>query len=141
MKPFQLTWVSYNKHLYEKLVYMDKKIQHSMTLMIDSMQPTNAQQEDCSPAEYTKLLNRFLAFDEEMSEIDCLYKDCQAKMNGTSRASVNANRNHFGVVMTANQKKKKKKICKKNKKTRATIDGNMNRLVDRRRAIHRHSPL
>ena len=68
MKSFHLTWLLYNKHLYEKLVYMDKKIQHSMSTMIDLLQPSNDDKNDYSPAEYTQLLNRFLAFDEEMSE-------------------------------------------------------------------------
>jgi len=85
MKSFHLTWLFYNKHLYEKLVYMDKKIQHSMSIMIDLLQPSNENTNDYSPAEYTQLLNRFLAFDEEMSEIACLYKDCQAKMTSISR--------------------------------------------------------
>jgi hypothetical protein len=75
-----MTWLFYNKHLYEKWVYMDKKIQHSMSIMIDLVQPSNENTNDYSPAEYTQLINRFLAFDEEMSEIACLYKDCQAKM-------------------------------------------------------------
>ncbi len=86
MKSFHLTWLFYNKHLYEKLVYMDKKIQHSMSIMIDLLQPSsNENTNDYSPAEDTQLLNRFLAFDEEMSEIACLYKDCQAKMISISR--------------------------------------------------------
>ncbi|CAF2935165.1 unnamed protein product [Rotaria sp. Silwood2] len=109
MKSFHLTWLLYNKHLYEKLVYMDKKIQHSMSTMIDLLQPSNDIDNDYSPAEYTQLLNRFLAFDEEMSEIACLYKDCQTKMTSISRNSVIKQRNQMGIIVTA----KKKKICKK----------------------------
>ena len=81
MKNFHLTWLLYNKHLYEKLIYMDRKIQLSMSTMIDLLQPSNENDDnDYSPAEYTQLLNRFLTFDEEMSEIACLYKDAQDKM-------------------------------------------------------------
>ncbi|CAF0803959.1 unnamed protein product, partial [Didymodactylos carnosus] len=79
LKEFYLTWMLYNKHLYEKLIYMDRKIQYSMSAIIDLLQPN--EQDDYSPAEYTLLLNRFLAFDEEMSEIACLYKECEIKMN------------------------------------------------------------
>ncbi|CAF3414133.1 unnamed protein product [Rotaria socialis] len=109
MQSFHLTWLLYNKHLYEKLVYMDKKIQLSMSTMIDLLQPANDVDNDCSPAEYTQLLNRFLAFDEEMSEIDCLYKDCQMKMNSISKSSLIKKRNQMGIIVTTN----KKKICKK----------------------------
>ncbi|CAF1165134.1 unnamed protein product [Rotaria magnacalcarata] len=109
MKSSHLTWLLYNKHLYEKLVYMDKKIQLSMSIMIDLLQPANGVDNDYSPAEYTQLLNRFLAFDEEMSEIDCLYKDCQMKMNSISRSSLIKKRNQMGIIVTKN----KKKICKK----------------------------
>ena len=84
MKSFNLTWLLYNKHLYEKLIYMDRKIQHSMSTMIDLLQPSNEDENDYSPAEYTQLLNRFLAFDEEMSEIACLYKDSQEKLHSSS---------------------------------------------------------
>ncbi|CAF1148865.1 unnamed protein product [Rotaria sordida] len=109
MESFHLTWLLYNKHLYEKLVYMDKKIQHSMSTMIDLLQPSNDIDNDYSPAEYTQLLNRFLAFDEEMSEIACLYKDCQTKMTLVSRNSMIKKRNQMGIIVTG----KKKKICKK----------------------------
>ncbi|CAF1187855.1 unnamed protein product [Rotaria sp. Silwood1] len=109
MKSFHLTWLLYNKHLYEKLVYMDKKIQHSMSTMIDLLQPSHDIDNNYSPAEYTQLLNRFLAFDEEMSEIACLYKDCQTKMTSISRNSLIKKRNQMGIIVTT----KKKKICKK----------------------------
>lgn len=112
MKAFHLTWLLYNKYLYEKFVYMDKKIQHAMSIMIDLLQPTNENDRDYSPAEYTQLLNRFLAFDEEMSEIACLYKDCQAKMTSIGRSSLRKNRNPVGIVV----KSSKKKLCKKAKR-------------------------
>ena len=112
MKSFHLTWLLYNKHLYEKLVYMDKKIQHSMSTMIDLLQPSNDDNNDYSPAEYTQLLNRFLAFDEEMSEIACLYKDSQMKMNSLSK-----NRNQMGIIV----KTTKKKVCKKTKRIKNTL--------------------
>jgi hypothetical protein len=117
MTSFHLTWLLYNKHLYEKLVYMDKKIQHSMSTMIDLLQPSNDDNNDYSPAEYTQLLNRFLAFDEEMSEIACLYKDCQTKMTSISKNSLIKNRNQMGVIV----KTKKKKICKKTKRIKNTL--------------------
>ncbi|CAF1071852.1 unnamed protein product, partial [Didymodactylos carnosus] len=79
LKEFYLTWILYNKHLYEKLIYMDRKIQHSMSTIIDLLQPN--EHDEYPPAEYTLLLNRFLAFDEEMSEIACLYKECETKIN------------------------------------------------------------
>ncbi|CAF3974226.1 unnamed protein product [Adineta steineri] len=107
MKSFHLTWLLYNKHLYEKLIYMDKKIQHSMSTMIDLLQPSNDDTNNYSPAEDTHLLNRFLEFDEEMSEIACVYKDCQTKMNSISKNIFIQN----GIVVAT--KKKKKKICKK----------------------------
>jgi hypothetical protein len=126
MKSFHLTWLLYNKYLYEKLVYMDKKIQHSMSTMIDLLQPSNDNNNDYSPAEYTQLLNRFLAFDEEMSEISCLYKDSQTKMTSISKNSLIKNRNQTGIIKT-----KKKNICKKTKTIRNTqglTKENFNRL-------------
>ena len=107
MKKFHLTWLLYNKHLYEKLVYMDKKIQQSMSIMIDLLQPSNEINNDYSPAEYTKLLNRFLAFDEEMSEIACLYKDSQM-------------RNSTGIIVKKTRKEIKVEEPKKTKSTRRT---------------------
>ena len=81
LKQFQLTWLLYNKHLFEEFVYMDKKIHQSLSKMIDFLQPTSDQTDfnGYSPADFTQLLNRFLAFDEEMSEVACLYKATQQK--------------------------------------------------------------
>jgi hypothetical protein len=127
MKSFNLTWLLYNKHLYEKLIYMDRKIQHSMSTMIDLLQPSNDDDNDYSPAEYTQLLNRFLAFDEEMSEIACLYKDSQAK---TISPSFNICI-HNGYQIENNTKTKKKKKCKKIKKSKqlqTSTQENNNRL-------------
>jgi len=126
MKSFHLTWLLYNNYLYEKLVYMDKKIQHSMSTMIDLLQPTNDDNNDYSPAEYTQLLNRFLAFDEEMSETACLYKACQVKMSSISRNSLINNRNHMGIVV----KTKKKKI-KRIQNTHGLTNDNLSRLENR----------
>lgn len=111
MKSFHLTWLLYNKHLYEELIYMDRKIHHSMTTMIDLLQPANDDanenhRTDYSPAEYTQLLNRFLAFDEEMSEIACLYKDSQAKLISKTLGLPRHNGSPAGL-------KTEKKRCKK----------------------------
>ncbi|CAF0737080.1 unnamed protein product [Adineta steineri] len=114
MKSFNLTWLLYNKHLYEKLIYMDRKIQHSMSTMIDLLQPSNELDNDYPPAEYTQLLNRFLAFDEEMSEIACLYKDFQAKTKSPSLDIRICN----GYQTENNTKIKNKKKCKKIKKSK-----------------------
>ena len=108
MKPFHLTWLVYNKHLYEKLVYMNKKIQYLMSRMIDLLQLSNKyDHNDYSPANDTQLLNRFLTFDEEMSEISCLYKECQKKMSSISRNSSIKNQNQMNIVI----KTRKKKVC------------------------------
>jgi len=115
MKSFNLTWLLYNKHLYEKLIYMDRKIQHSMSTMIDLLQPSNDDDNDYSPAEYTQLLNRFLAFDEEMSEIACLYKDSQAKI--ISQPFQICIHNEYQFENKNNLKTKKKKKSKKTKKS------------------------
>ena len=109
MRSFHLTWLLYNKHLYEELIYMDRKIHHSMTTMIDLLQPSNDDNEDYSPAEYTQLLNRFLAFDEEMSEIACLYKDSQAKMISTTLDA----QAHNGHPTEINGKSTETHPCKK----------------------------
>lgn len=116
MKSFHLTWLMYNKHLYEKLVYMDKKVQNYMSTMIDLLQPSDKNDHNSSPAEYTQLLNRFLAFDEEMSEIACLYKDCQIKMSSVSRNSLINTQNQIGIMVQT----KKKRICKKAKRIKST---------------------
>lgn len=127
MKSFQLTWLLYNKHLYEKLIYTDKKIQHSMSTMIDLLQPSQDIDIDYSPAEYAQLLNRFLAFDEEMLEIDCLYKNCQAKLIPMSKSSLSKKRNPIGVMIA----KKKRKHCKRTQTIQNTLHLNeetLNRL-------------
>jgi len=126
MKSFHLTWLLYNKYLYEKFVYTDKKIQHSMSTMIDLLQPTNDDNNDYSPAEYTQLLNRFLAFDEEMSETVCLYKACQVKMSSIPRNSLINHRNQMGIVV----KTKKKKI-KRIQNTHGLTNDNLSRLENR----------
>jgi hypothetical protein len=109
MKAFQLTWLLYNKHLYEKLIYMDKKIHHSMSTMIDLLQPSTGANgsHEYSPAEYTQLLNRFLAFDEEMSEIACLYKDCHKKMMSISSNPLTRSQDQRGIVVKSTTKKVK----------------------------------
>jgi hypothetical protein len=117
MKSFNLTWLLYNKHLYEKLIYMDRKIQHSMSTMIDLLQPSNDDDNDYSPAEYTHLLNRFLAFDEEMSEIACLYKDSQAKIISQPFHLCIHNGYQFDHNIKQTKKKKKSKKMKKSKKS------------------------
>jgi hypothetical protein len=127
LKSFNLTWLLYNKHLYEKLIYMDRKIQHSMSTMIDLLQPSNDEDDnDYSPAEYTQLLNRFLAFDEEMSEIACLYKDSQEKINSSPFNICNHNGYQFGN----NLKFKKKKKSKKSKKNKKLTEDNSTTAVD-----------
>ncbi|UJR29165.1 hypothetical protein I4U23_010379 [Adineta vaga] len=122
MKSLHLTWLLYNKHLYEKLIYMDRKIQHSMSTMIDLLQPSNDEDDnvDYSPAEYTQLLNRFLAFDEEMSEIACLYKDSQAKTRSISSENSISN----GHQNEKEKKTKRKKKCKKNKQLQTSNEEN-----------------
>lgn len=115
MKSINLTWLLYNKHLYEKLIYMDRKIQHSMSTMIDLLQPSTEEDSDYSPAEYTQLLNRFLAFDEEMSEIACLYKDSQTKSKSAAFELPVQN----GHPPNSQSKTKRKKKCKKAKKAKA----------------------
>ena len=72
---------------------MDKNIHESLSILIDLLQPSN---EDYSPAQYTQLLNRFLAFDEEMSEIACLYKDCSKKMYAMAKSQL-----PMGIVVQA----------------------------------------
>jgi len=126
MKSFHLTWLLYNKYLYEKFVYTDKKIQHSMSTMIDLLQPTNDDNNDYSPAEYTQLLNRFLAFDEEMSETVCLYKACQVKMSSIPRNSLINHRNQMGIVV-----KTKKKKNKRIQNTHGLTNDNLSRLENR----------
>lgn len=115
---------------------MDRKIQHSMSTMIDLLQPSNDEEEDddddnrdnnnntyssSSPSEYTQLLNRLLAFDEEMSEIACLYKNSQAKL--ISQPLHVCNRNEYSSGKSIKQNKKKKK-SKKNKKSKKLSDDN-----------------
>lgn len=78
---------------------MDKNIHESLSILIDLLQPAN---EDYSPAQYTQLLNRFLAFDEEMSEIACLYKDCSKKMNAMAKSQLPT-----GIVVQAMAKEEK----------------------------------
>lgn len=119
MKTFHLTWLLYNKYFYEKFVYTDKKIQQAMSIMIDLLQPSHENEQDYSPAEYTQLLNRFLAFDEEMSEIACLYKDCQVKMTSIGRNSLPKSRNSMAMMMKTSRKqpcKKAKRISMKSEK-------------------------
>ena len=83
---------------------MNKKIHQSLAMMIDFFQPTNGHGDedlnDYSPAEYTQLLNRFLAFDEEMSEIACLYKASQLKRNLST-----TNRTMTGLIVRSKKKK------------------------------------
>ena len=102
---------------------MDKKVQNSMSEMADLLPPTTnsgTNQKEYSPAEYTQLINRFWEFDEQMSEIACLYKDCQTKMSSMTRNPMNSNPNTIGLVVKTKKKKKKKTTCKKRQ-------GNMNR--------------
>ena len=105
---------------------MDRKIQHSMSTMIDLLQPSNEEDDQqnnqtysSSPSEYTQLLNRLLAFDEEMSEIACLYKNSQAEL--ISQPLHLCIHNEYPSEKSIKQKKKKKK-SKKNKKSKKLAD-------------------
>ena len=111
---------------------MDRKIQLSMSTMIDLLQPSNENDDnDYSPAEYTQLLNRFLTFDEEMSEIACLYKDAQDKMILSSNICIHKQFNdENNMKITKKKKKKKKKKCKKSKKNNNLSDSIQN--IDQR---------
>ena len=112
MKTFQLSWLLYNKHLYEEFIYTDKKIHHSMSTMIDLLQPSTGANgsHEYSPAEYTQLLNRFLAFDEEMSEIACLYKDCHKKMMLISSKTLTRSQDQRGIVVKSTKQKASRKV-------------------------------
>jgi hypothetical protein len=96
--------------------------------MIDLLQPSNDDDNDYSPAEYTHLLNRFLAFDEEMSEIACLYKDSQAKI--ISQPLHICIHNNYQFENNLKQIKKQKKKLKKIKKSKKSTQENSTTPVD-----------
>lgn len=82
-----------------------------MSTMIDLLQPVNDEEngsDECRN-EYTQLLNRFLAFDEEMTEVAFLYKEAQAKM--IEKSLEFPFKRSFGSKFDL--KSEKKKFCEK----------------------------
>lgn len=127
MKSFNLTWLLYNKYLYGEIIYMDKKIHHSMTTMIDLLQPTNDDETcehptetDYSPCHCAQLLKRTLAFDGEMSEVACLYEDCRRKMS--IKSNIPPNKTNYST--TSNSLRTKDKLCKKQGASKSSLSNN-----------------
>ncbi|XP_046371497.2 protein FAM193A-like isoform X3 [Haliotis rufescens] len=76
IKKFNVTWELHNKHLFQSIVYTDPAIHNSLHLVIDQLRGA-ASKESYNEDTYPNLLHRFLKFQDEMSVILVVWRDCQ----------------------------------------------------------------
>ncbi|XP_055955292.1 protein FAM193A isoform X2 [Patella vulgata] len=75
LKRFQVTWELHNKHLFQNIVYSYPAIHHNLPAIRDTLRKGVAE-ETCDDS-YPNLLCRFLKYQDEMSVILAVWRDCQ----------------------------------------------------------------
>ncbi|XP_041368374.1 protein FAM193A-like [Gigantopelta aegis] len=77
IKRFNVTWELHNKHLVQSIVYTDPAIHNSLHVIVDQLRMGAASKESYNEDTYPKLLHDFLKFQDEMSVILVVWRDCQ----------------------------------------------------------------
>ncbi|KAL3864296.1 hypothetical protein ACJMK2_005990 [Sinanodonta woodiana] len=77
LKRFNVTWDLHNKHLFQSIAYTEPSIQNSLHLIIAQLRMGAASKESYNEDTYPNLLHRYLKFDDEMSVISVVWRDCQ----------------------------------------------------------------
>ncbi|XP_052772663.1 protein FAM193A-like isoform X3 [Mya arenaria] len=76
LKRFKVTWDLHNKHLFQSVVFSEPSIKNSLNLLIQQLRIGAASKESYSEDTYPNLLHRFLKFEDEMSVINVVWRDC-----------------------------------------------------------------
>ncbi|XP_074640905.1 uncharacterized protein LOC141898735 [Tubulanus polymorphus] len=77
LKKFNLTWELHNKHLFQNIIYSDPLVQNSLPVLITQLRLGAASKEAYHEDTYPNILHRYLKFDDEMSVISVVWRDCQ----------------------------------------------------------------
>ncbi|XP_033098881.1 protein FAM193A-like [Anneissia japonica] len=74
---FNLTWMLHNKHLFHSTIYTDQML-HSNLAMLTKQLRNGATHKETYPGEsYSTVLHKFLKFDDEMSVVGAVWRDCE----------------------------------------------------------------
>ncbi|XP_071947142.1 protein FAM193A-like isoform X2 [Antedon mediterranea] len=74
---FNLTWMLHNKHLFHSTIYTDQTL-HSNLDMLTKQLRNGATHKETYPGEsYSTVLHKFLKFDDEMSVVGAVWRDCE----------------------------------------------------------------
>ncbi|XP_041477664.1 protein FAM193A-like isoform X2 [Lytechinus variegatus] len=74
---FNLTWPLHNKHLFHSLIYMEPGLHDNLGTLIKQLRTVASQKEPYHEDCYSNLLQRYLQFDNDMSVIAVVWRDCQ----------------------------------------------------------------
>ncbi|XP_064630166.1 protein FAM193A-like isoform X2 [Lineus longissimus] len=77
LKRFNLTWELHNKHLFQNIVYTDSLVQSSLPMLMAQLRLGAGSREAYHDDTYRSCLQRYLKFDDEMSVISVVWRDCQ----------------------------------------------------------------
>ncbi|XP_045190790.2 protein FAM193A-like isoform X3 [Mercenaria mercenaria] len=76
LKRFKVTWDLHNKHLFQSIVFSEPSIKNSLNLLISQLRLGAASKESYTEDTYPNLLHRYLKFEDEMSVINVVWRDC-----------------------------------------------------------------
>ncbi|XP_071483221.1 uncharacterized protein [Diadema antillarum] len=74
---FNLTWPLHNKHLFHSLIYMEPGLHDNLGTLIKQLRAVANQKEPYLEESYASLLQRYLQFDNDMSVVGVVWRDCQ----------------------------------------------------------------
>ncbi|CAH1782955.1 unnamed protein product [Owenia fusiformis] len=81
LKRFNLTWELHNKHLFQSIIYTDPLVQNSLPMLITQLRLGAASKESYHEETYPNILHKYLKFDDEMSVILVVWRDCQCLLD------------------------------------------------------------
>lgn len=73
---FKVTWDLHNKHMFQSVVFSEPSIKNSINLLVSQLRLGSASKESYSEDTYPNLLHRYLTFENEMSVIGVVWRDC-----------------------------------------------------------------
>eukprot|EP00057_Strongylocentrotus_purpuratus_P002619 XP_003724871.1 PREDICTED: protein FAM193A isoform X2 [Strongylocentrotus purpuratus] len=73
---FNLTWPLHNKHLFHSLIYMEPGLHDNLGTLIKQLRAVASQKEPYREESYSNLLQRYLQFDNDMSVVAVVWRDC-----------------------------------------------------------------
>ncbi|XP_013395019.1 protein FAM193A isoform X2 [Lingula anatina] len=80
LKKFNLTWELHNKHLLHSIIYSDPLVQNNLPMLLTQLRLGAASKESYHEDTYPNLLHSYLKFDNELSVVSVVWRDCQHLM-------------------------------------------------------------